>query len=117
MWPQTIDLMFWLFAFKAAAERMNNLNVNLDGSTLESIFFKMFQSKIFQLSHFTHYFVDYTVQEELVHPNWNHAHTLEFTLDTSRFMQANVALVFNPSTGHVSPKYHVDFDNYFTTVQ
>jgi hypothetical protein len=38
MWPQMIDLMFWPFAFKAAAERMNSLNVNLDGSTLESIF-------------------------------------------------------------------------------
>ena len=29
----------------------------------------------------------------------------------------NVALVLNPSTGHVSPQYHVVFDNKFTTVR
>jgi len=53
-WQQTIDLMFWPFALKAAAERMNSLNVNLNGSTLEAIFM-IFQSNIFQLSHFTNY--------------------------------------------------------------
>ena len=39
MWPQMIDSMFWPFAIKAAAERMNSLNVNLDGTTPESIFY------------------------------------------------------------------------------
>jgi hypothetical protein len=29
---------------------------------------------------------------------------------------ANVALIFNPCTGHVSPQFHVVFDNDFTTV-
>jgi hypothetical protein len=28
----------------------------------------------------------------------------------------NVALVLNPRTGHVSPQYHVVFDDLFTTV-
>ena len=37
MWPQMIDSMFWPFAFIAMAERMNNLQVNLDGTTPESI--------------------------------------------------------------------------------
>ncbi len=29
---------------------------------------------------------------------------------------ANVALIFNPCTGHVSQQFHVIFDNDFTTV-
>jgi hypothetical protein len=29
---------------------------------------------------------------------------------------ANVALIFNPCTGHVSPQFHVGFDDDFTTV-
>jgi hypothetical protein len=33
------------------------------------------------------------------------------------FHAGNVALVFNPSTGHVSPQYHVVFDDNLTTVQ
>ena len=29
---------------------------------------------------------------------------------------ANVALIFNPRTGHISPQFHVVFDDDFTTV-
>jgi hypothetical protein len=53
-WQQTIDLMLWPFAHKATAERLNSLTVNLHSSTHESIFI-VFQSNIFQLSHFTNY--------------------------------------------------------------
>ena len=34
----------------------------------------------------------------------------------SPFHAGSVSLVFNPSTGRVSPKFHVVFDNYFTAV-
>ena len=34
----------------------------------------------------------------------------------SPFHAGSVALVFNPTTGHVSPQYHVVFDDEFTTV-
>jgi hypothetical protein len=37
-------------------------------------------------------------------------------LGHSPFHAGSVALVYNPSTGHVSPQYHVVFDNDFTTV-
>ena len=33
MWPQMIDSMFWPFAFKAMAERLNSLQINMNGST------------------------------------------------------------------------------------
>ncbi len=40
-----------------------------------------------------------------------------YILDTLHFKHAkSVALVYKPSSGHVSPQYHVDFDDDFTTV-
>ena len=37
MWPKMIDEMFWTFAIKAVAERLNSLQVDLTGQTPESI--------------------------------------------------------------------------------
>jgi hypothetical protein len=39
MWPQMVDQMFWPFAIKAAAERMNSLDIDTDGHTPESKFY------------------------------------------------------------------------------
>ncbi len=50
-----------------------------------------------------------------VHPNGSHDLVLEYTLVTPHLMQS-VALVLNPRTGHVSPQFHVVFDDHFTTV-
>jgi hypothetical protein len=39
MWPQMVDQMFWPFAIKAAAERMNSLHIDTYGYTPESKFY------------------------------------------------------------------------------
>jgi hypothetical protein len=39
MWPQMVDQMFWPFAIKAAADRMNILHIDTDGHTHESKFY------------------------------------------------------------------------------
>jgi hypothetical protein len=39
MWPQMVDEMFWPFAIKAAAERMNSLHIDTDSHTPESKFY------------------------------------------------------------------------------
>jgi hypothetical protein len=39
MWPQMVDQMFWPFAIKAAAERMNSLHIDTEGHTPESKFY------------------------------------------------------------------------------
>ncbi len=39
MWPQTVDQMFWPFAIKAAAERMDSLHSDTDSHTPESKFY------------------------------------------------------------------------------
>ena len=36
-WPNMIDEIFWPFAIKAAAERLNSLQVDITGQTPESI--------------------------------------------------------------------------------
>jgi len=38
-WPQMVDSLFWPFAMKAMAERMNSLHVNSEGQTPESIMY------------------------------------------------------------------------------
>ena len=37
-WPEHISTMLWPFALKAAQDRINQLNVNLNGTTLDMIF-------------------------------------------------------------------------------
>ena len=41
MWPQMIDQMFWPFAIKAMAERLNTLHLNTNGQTPESILYNI----------------------------------------------------------------------------
>jgi hypothetical protein len=41
MWPQVVDQMFWSFAIKAAAERMNSLHIDTDSHTPESKFYNV----------------------------------------------------------------------------
>ena len=37
MWPQMIDYMFWPFAMKSVAERLNDLQIDTEDRTPESI--------------------------------------------------------------------------------
>ena len=123
MWPQMIDSMFWPFAIKAAAERMNSLNVNLDGTTPESIFYGVPIENIPVKSFHTLFCPCYVLDSGLHNaggigpPKWEPRSHIRVYLGHSPFHAGNVALVFNPSTGHVSPQYHVVFDDDFTTVQ
>jgi hypothetical protein len=41
MWPQMVDQMFWTFAIKAAAERMNSLHIDTNSHTPESKFYSV----------------------------------------------------------------------------
>ncbi len=38
-WPKCVDTMLWQFTVKAAIDRLNNLQIDLDGNTLASKFF------------------------------------------------------------------------------
>ena len=49
-------------------------------------------------------------------PKWEPRSRIGVYLGHSPFHAGSVALVFNPSTGRVSPQYHVVFDDEFSTV-
>ncbi|KAL7463024.1 hypothetical protein ACHAXS_005996 [Conticribra weissflogii] len=85
-WPEYISTMLWPLALKAAQDRLNQLNVNLDGKTPEGA------------------------------PKWEPRARLGIYVGRSPNHAGSVALVLNPKTGLVSPQYHVVFDDDFTTV-
>eukprot|EP00957_Ditylum_brightwellii_P144229 10989028-Ditylum_brightwellii.AAC.1 len=49
-------------------------------------------------------------------PKWEPRARAGVYLDHIPIHAGNVALVLNLQTGHVSPQYHIVFDNEFTTV-
>ena len=49
-------------------------------------------------------------------PKWEPRSRIEVYLGHPPFHAGNVALVWNPTTGQVSPQYHVVVDDEFTTV-
>ena len=50
-------------------------------------------------------------------PKWKHRSQLGVYLGPSPSHAQSVALMLNPRTGHVSPQFHVKFDDFFKTVQ
>lgn len=122
MWPQMIDIMFWPFAMKAFAERMNALHFDLDGNTPESRMYGVKNEdppiKSFHTLFCPVYVLDHRLQSAggAGPPKWEPRSRIGVYLGHSPFHAGSVALVFNPRTGHVSPQYHVVFDDDFTTV-
>jgi hypothetical protein len=49
-------------------------------------------------------------------PKWKPRAQMSLYIGRSPSHAANVALIINPCTGHVSSQFHVIFDNYYTTV-
>ncbi|KAL7460959.1 hypothetical protein ACHAXS_001393 [Conticribra weissflogii] len=85
-WPEYITTMLWPLALKAAQDRLNQLSVDLSGRTPDSA------------------------------PKWEPRARLGIYVSRSPHHAGNVALVLNPTTGLVSPQFHVVFDDEFTTV-
>jgi hypothetical protein len=122
MWPQMIDQMFWPFAIKAAAERMNSLHIDTKDHTSESKFYGVNIENVPVKTFHTMFCPCYVLDSRLHDadsiglPKWEPRSNIRVYLGHSPFHTGNVALVYNPSTGHISPQYHVVFDDDFTTV-
>ncbi len=122
IWPQMVDQMFWPFAIKTAAERMNSLHIDTDSHTTESKFYGV-NIEIIPMKSFHTMFCPCYVLDSRLHnagsigpPKWEPRSNNCVYLGHSWFHAGSVALVYNPSTGHVSPQYHVVFDDDFTMV-
>jgi hypothetical protein len=122
MGPQMVDQMFWPFAIKAAAERINSLHIDTDGHTPESKLYGVNIENIPVKTLHTIFCPCYVLDSRLHNvgsigpPKWEPRSNICVYLGHSPFHAGSVALVYNPSTGHVCPQYHVVFDDDFTTV-
>ena len=63
------------------------------------------------------YVLDNALQSGQGSPKWKQRSRLGVYLGPSPSHARSVALVLNPRTGHVSPQFHVKFDDFFETMQ
>ena len=117
MWPQMIDGMFWPFSMKVVAKRLNSLQLDILGRTPESILHGVEVQDIPVKSYHTLFCPTYVLDARLQSavgtgpPKWELRSRIGVYLGQLTFHGGSVALVWNPTTGRVSPQYHVVFDD------
>ena len=111
----------WPFTLKEAAYRLNHLSLRSVGRSCEAIFFDV--DKDFIDPSIYHSFgspcfilVSLLLSGVGGAPKWEPRSRLGIYVGHSPSHAGSVALVLNPQTGHISPQFHVVFDDHFTTV-
>ncbi len=120
LWPEHVSTILWPLALKAAADRLNRLSVTDSMDTPISIMSGT-STAIIPSDHHTWgcpvYVLDAGLQSSTIGPpKWDPRARLGVYVGRSPIHAGSVALVLNPKTGHISPQYHVTFDDDFTTV-
>ena len=121
-WPQMVDTLFWPFAIKAVAERMNTLHVNSAGQMPESLMYGVDLETVPVRNFHTLFYPVYVLDHQLQSaggpgpPKWEPRSHIGVYLGHSPFHADSVTLVFKPKTVRVSLQYHIVFDNDFGTV-
>ena len=101
--------MFWPFSIKAVAERLNSLQVDLTRQAPESILHGVEIEDILVKSYHTLFCPTYVLDARLQSsggagpPKWEPRSRIGVYLEHSPLHARNVALVWNPTTGRVSP--------------
>jgi hypothetical protein len=121
MLPEYISTILWPFALKCTKDRMNNLVHRADGRTPYQTLTGLDQVKLDVSNFHTFgcpcYVLEHRLQSgNLMIPKWEPRARMGLYVGRSPSHAANVALIFNPRTGHISPQFHVIFDDDFTTV-
>lgn len=119
-WPSVIKPSLWPYALLADTKRHNELSLNEQGKSPLELFsgineeitcsdFHTWGCPVFVL--------DAANQSGFTGtPKWNPRATAGVYLGHSPSHAGNVSLVLNLHTGHVSPQYHVVFDDDFSTI-
>ena len=120
-WPECFDKMIWPFAVKAAIERLNLLQLDLDGNTPAEKFYNIKNIKPNAHEYHTFgcpvYVLNYKLQSVYIGtPKWEPFSRVGVHLGHSPMHARSVALIVNPVKGNVSPQYHVVYDETFSTV-
>jgi hypothetical protein len=113
MWPQMVDQMFWPFAIKAAAERINSLHIDTEGNTPESKFHGINIENIPVKSYHTMFCPCYVLDSRLHNagsigpPKWEPRSNIRVYLGHSPFM---------PEVLHLSTIHPLDMSAHSTTL-
>ena len=120
-WPDVISTILWPFCYNNVEERQNNLYLNADGMSPIEILLghkEEIAAEDFHTWGCSVFVLHSSLQSgnDIGPPKWEPRARSGVYLGYSPAHAGNVALVFNLQTGHVSPQYHVVFDDEFTTV-
>ena len=119
-WPEYISSMLWPFALKTACERLNELSINENGETPISRLAGAAGLIVKQIYHTFGcpvFILDAGLQSGAIGPpKWDPRSRLGIYVGHSPVHAGSVAIVLNPTTGHMSQQYHVTFYDDFTTV-
>ena len=117
MWSEAITVSFWSFALKYALDQHNRLHLDAMGYTPLDIFVHTRQQlhpEIFHNFGCPALVLDARQQSGVGSvPKWEPHSWMAVNLGFSPVHSLDVALVFNPLTGFVSPQYHLVFDDGF----
>ena len=118
-WPAMIAVLLWPFAYKYAELLHNNWKLDENGlspSQKISVTDHRMELKDVHTWGYPCYILDSKLQTHKMMNKWEPRSRLGIYLGHSPCHAGSVALVLNPRTLHVSPQFHVVFDDDFTTV-
>jgi hypothetical protein len=109
-WPQAIDYAVWVFNRLPNME--SSIAPNEIWSCVRSPYNKLSCSHVFECP----VYVLQSLQDGKKIPKWSPRVRLGLFLGFSDLHSSQVPLVLNIATGHISPQFHVIFDDKFETV-
>ena len=120
-WPGAAFLNLWSFAVDHAIHIWNRLpNKNTKVAPID-VFTELlhFGARDLQRLHVFGcpvYVLDPVLQDGKKLPKWERKSRRAIYLGLSQLHGSNVALVLNPTTGAITPQYHLVYDDHFSTV-
>jgi len=118
-WPRTVTKEFWPFAIRHACT-FHNVSIRLDtGRSPHQMFTGTkapWRLQDFCVFGSPAYVLDKHLQDGDSLPKWKARSWLGIYVGHSLVHAGNVPVIYNPVTTHVSPQFHVVFDDQFTSV-
>ena len=120
-WPQVAETNLWPFAVDHAVylwNRIPNKSTKLAPIDIFTTLLHFGNNDLQRLHVFgcPVYVLDPSLQDAKKLPKWSRRSRRGIYLGLSKVHSSNVHLVLHPETGHISPQYHLVFDDTFSTV-
>ena len=118
-WKKMILICLWPYAIRHANDVANSRpRKGEDSSPMEKFTGVPIRPKLYHFHAFGRptYMLDNAIQSGQGVPKWKQRARLGIYLGPSPSHACAEALILNPHTGHVSPQFHVKFDDFFETV-